>query len=150
MSVFAIGRSRDHEINDIVERYRNRCPWDISLDELTVRNALSGPKLKQAEGELLIRALADDDVIVALDEHGRNLSSTDFAEQIQDWQNQSRQRLSILIGGADGLESNLTQRAHLVLALGRMTWPHLLVRVMIMEQLYRASMILAGHPYHRE
>jgi 23S rRNA (pseudouridine1915-N3)-methyltransferase len=78
------------------------------------------------------------------------LSSRSFAARIGAWQQQSRSELAFLIGGPDGLAGALIERADLVLALGRMTWPHLLVRMLLAEQLYRASTILAGHPYHRE
>ena len=97
----------------------------------------------------MLAALPQGARVIALDETGRNLSSARFAEQIGRWRDAGGQDLAIVIGGAEGLAPALRDKADLVLALGTMTWPHLLVRGMIAEQLYRAQTILAGHPYHR-
>ena len=86
---------------------------------------------------------------VALDEHGRQLDSLAFARRLGEWQDQGRSEIAFLIGGPDGLAPSLLEQADAVIALGSMTWPHRLVRVLLAEQLYRASAILAGHPYHR-
>jgi 23S rRNA (pseudouridine1915-N3)-methyltransferase len=102
------------------------------------------------EGARLSNALSREAVLIALDENGRNLTSRALAARIGAWQRQGRSELAFLIGGPDGLDPALLERADLVLALGRMTWPHRLVRVLLAEQLYRAATILAGHPYHRD
>jgi 23S rRNA (pseudouridine1915-N3)-methyltransferase len=102
------------------------------------------------EAERLAGAISRDAVVIALDENGRNLTSRALANRIGAWQTQGRSEFAFLVGGPDGLDPALIQRADLVLALGRMTWPHRLVRVLLAEQLYRAGTILAGHPYHRE
>jgi 23S rRNA (pseudouridine1915-N3)-methyltransferase len=86
---------------------------------------------------------------VALDEAGRQLDSAGLARRIARWQDQGHGTLAFVIGGPDGLASSVLDRAEATLAFGRMTWPHRLVRVMLAEQLYRASTILSGHPYHR-
>ena len=88
-------------------------------------------------------------MICALDERGKQMSSPDFAHQLGRWRDDGRGELACLIGGADGLDASLVARADLTLSLGRMVWPHMLARVMLTEQLYRAASILAGAPYHR-
>lgn len=102
-----------------------------------------------AEAALLDRACPAGALRLALDERGRMLSSPDFAQALARWRDSGRSDLAILIGGADGLDPALRDRSDALLSFGPMVWPHLLVRVMIAEQLYRASSILAGAPYHR-
>jgi 23S rRNA (pseudouridine1915-N3)-methyltransferase len=106
----------------------------------------TGPR---PEAEALTRALPDGAALVALDERGRMLSSPDLALRIAALRDAGTQDLGFLIGGADGLDPALRDRAALVLSLGPMVWPHMLARVMLAEQLYRAATILAGTPYHR-
>ena len=86
--------------------------------------------------------------IIALDERGKDLTSVGLSQQLMAWQQDGRDT-AFLIGGADGLDDALVKQADLVLSFGAMTWPHMLVRVMLAEQLYRAATILQGHPYHR-
>jgi 23S rRNA (pseudouridine1915-N3)-methyltransferase len=88
--------------------------------------------------------------MVALDERGRDLTSRDLADQIAAWRRDGQRDLAFLVGGPDGLDDAVLARADLTLALGRMTWPHRLVPALLAEQLYRASTILTGHPYHRD
>ena len=102
------------------------------------------------EAELLLAAVPDDALLVALDERGKALTSAAFAERLQRWRIEGPKSLAFVIGGADGLPQPVVQRARFALSLGAMTWPHLLARILLLEQLYRAQQILAGHPYHRE
>lgn len=104
---------------------------------------------RQAEGEALLRVGAAEKRVV-LDERGRQLSSMAFAETLGAWRDAGVADAAFLIGGADGHDPILREAADLVLSFGAMTWPHALARLMLVEQLYRASTILAGHPYHRE
>ena len=106
-------------------------------------------ELKRLEADLLLAAVPNAAMIVALDERGTTLSSERFAERMGLWRDQGVGDVAFLIGGADGHGEAVGKRADLMLALGPMTWPHLMVRAMIAEQLYRAQQILAGHPYHR-
>jgi 23S rRNA (pseudouridine1915-N3)-methyltransferase len=87
---------------------------------------------------------------VALDERGEGWSSRGIADRIVAWRDRGTSELAFAIGGADGLDAAVLDRAAAVLSLGPMTWPHLLVRSMLLEQLYRAQQIIAGHPYHRD
>ncbi len=102
-----------------------------------------------AEAMLLRRAIPDGALVCTLDERGKLMSSPDFAEQIGHWRDQGRQDLTFVIGGADGIDPDLRAQADVSLSFGKMVWPHMLVRVMLAEQLYRAASILAGGPYHR-
>jgi 23S rRNA (pseudouridine1915-N3)-methyltransferase len=102
-----------------------------------------------AEGELLARAVPAGAVLVVLDERGKTLSSPELAAQLAMWRDGGRQDAAFVIGGADGIDPALRARADLAISFGRMVWPHMLVRVMLAEQLYRATTILAGSPYHR-
>jgi 23S rRNA (pseudouridine1915-N3)-methyltransferase len=101
------------------------------------------------EGRLLLAAVPAGAVTVALDERGRALSSEELAGRLRRWADAGRRDAAFLIGGADGHGPELREGADLVLSLGPMVWPHMLVRVMLAEQLYRAASILAGTPYHR-
>jgi len=102
-----------------------------------------------AEADLLARAVPAGAVVVVLDERGQMLSSPELARRIADWHDAGRQDLAFVIGGADGLAPTWRDRADLALSLGHMVWPHLLVRVMLAEQIYRSATILSGSPYHR-
>jgi 23S rRNA (pseudouridine1915-N3)-methyltransferase len=102
-----------------------------------------------AEAALLARTIPEGAVLVALDERGAQLTSPEFAAVLADWRDRGRQDLALVIGGADGIDPSLRARADVAVAFGRMVWPHMLVRVMAAEQLYRAAGILAGTPYHR-
>jgi len=102
-----------------------------------------------AEGALLRRALPGGAVICTLDERGAQISSPDFAGKLAGWRDQGRGDLAIVIGGADGIDPGLRAEADFSLSFGKMVWPHMLARVMVAEQLYRAATILAGSPYHR-
>jgi len=104
---------------------------------------------KRAEAALLRKALPEGAVICALDERGRVMTSPDFAGMLADRRDQGRGDLAFVIGGADGIDASLVAEADMVLSFGAMVWPHMLVRVMLAEQLYRAASILAGSPYHR-
>ena len=102
-----------------------------------------------AEAALLERTVPSGALLVTLDERGRTMSSPDFAELLARWRDAGRQEAAFLIGGADGLAPALRDKADQSISFGQMVWPHMLVRVMLAEQLYRAASILAGAPYHR-
>ncbi len=102
-----------------------------------------------AEAELLARAVPAGAVLVTLDERGRVISSPEFAAQLARWRDAGRQDVAFVIGGADGIDPALRAKADFSISFGAMVWPHMLVRVMLAEQLYRAATILSGGPYHR-
>ncbi|MFN3282245.1 MAG: 23S rRNA (pseudouridine(1915)-N(3))-methyltransferase RlmH [Tabrizicola sp.] len=103
----------------------------------------------EAEAALIARTIPDGAFAVALDERGRTLASPDFARMIAQMRDGGRQDMAFLIGGADGLALSLRDRCDFALSFGPMVWPHMLARIMLAEQLYRAASILAGAPYHR-
>ena len=102
-----------------------------------------------AEADLLARAVPTGALLAVLDERGRALTSPEFAELLARWRDAGRQDAAFVIGGADGIDPALRGRAEFALSFGAMVWPHMLVRAMLAEQLYRAATILAGGPYHR-
>ena len=106
--------------------------------------------MQEEEASQLLALVPDGAIAVVLDERGKALSSADFANRIGTWRDDGIRDIIFMIGGADGHHERVRNRADLLFSLGRATWPHMLVRGMIAEQLYRAQQILAGHPYHRE
>jgi 23S rRNA (pseudouridine1915-N3)-methyltransferase len=121
-----------------------------AIVELEEKKTLPPAQLKAREAELILAALPAGALLVALDEKGVGWSSRELAERLAAWRDQGVATLAFAIGGAGGLGNAVTGRADAILSLGALTWPHLLVRGMLLEQLYRAQQILAGHPYHRD
>ncbi|HEY7690277.1 MAG TPA: 23S rRNA (pseudouridine(1915)-N(3))-methyltransferase RlmH [Dongiaceae bacterium] len=149
IAIAAVGKWKAGPEQALFEEYRKRLKWPVTLKEVEERRPLPPPQLKAREAELLLDAVpAKAAPLVALDERGKAFSSEALARQIAGWQ-QGGGEAAFIIGGAGGLDEAVRQRAGLLLSLGAMTWPHMLVRVMLIEQLYRAQQILAGHPYHR-
>jgi len=122
----------------------------VAIVELEVRQRLPAAALKPREAALILAALPARARLIALDERGAMWSSRVLAERLAAWRDQGLAELAFAIGGAEGLDTEVLDRAESTLSLGPMTWPHLLVRSLLLEQLYRAQQILAGHPYHRE
>ena len=153
LHIVAVGRLRGGAEAALVADYRDRAersgrPLGISAVSVIEVDERKGGT-KAAEAALIGRALPKGATLVALDERGRELASPDFAGRIAAWRDGGVQDLAFVIGGADGLDPALVARADLALSLGHMVWPHMLARVMLSEQIYRAMTILAGSPYHR-
>ena len=129
-----IGRSPEAELT---ERYLNRISWPTKVTELPERSGA-------------LPESATNAVTVVLDERGKALSSMDFAKKLEGWRDTGRREARFLIGAADGHEEELRGKADLLLSFGPATWPHMLARAMLAEQLFRATSILANHPYHRD
>jgi len=149
LTIRAIGQLKKGPEKVLVDHYQQRLHPKVTLQEFISRKPLSGPLLKTHEGELLLQDFPLQAVGIALDEKGELWSSQEFARYIEILQGQSIREVIFCIGGADGLSETVLSRCQYRLALGRMTWPHLLVRGLLMEQLYRCQQILANHPYHR-
>jgi 23S rRNA (pseudouridine1915-N3)-methyltransferase len=149
----AVGRLRSGPERDLVDDYLHRLdrvgrPLGLGpVAEHEVEDRRGGGMA--AEGALLARSVPDGAALCVLDERGKSLSSPEFALALAGWRDSGRQDAAFVIGGADGVDPALRARADLALSFGRMVWPHLLVRVMLAEQLYRAATILGGSPYHR-
>jgi 23S rRNA (pseudouridine1915-N3)-methyltransferase len=150
--LLAVGKAKAGPARALFEDYANRLRPPLELIEVEERRPRAAAEMKRREAELLRAALAKrpgKPLVVALDERGRSLDTAAFAQQLGRWRDSGVAELAFLIGGADGLDPDLVRTSELQLALGPMTWPHLLVRGLIAEQLYRAQQIMAGHPYHR-
>lgn len=152
ISIAAVGRLRAGPERNLVDDYLERFAktgraigfGPVSVLEVEDRKGLGS----EAEAALLERVLPAGAALVMLDERGAELDSPDFARRLAGWRDSARD-VCFVIGGADGLASSLRDRADLSISFGRMVWPHMLVRVMLAEQIYRAGQILAGTPYHR-
>jgi len=149
LTIAAIGRAGRGPERDLYEHYAGRIRWPLSLRELEEKKKLQAAQLIAREGELLLAAAPARATLVALDRRGKLLDSAAFASQLQRWRDGSVAEVAFLIGGADGHGDGVLKRANLVVSFGAMTWPHLLARAMLAEQIYRAQQLLAGHPYHR-
>ncbi len=153
LHICAVGRLRAGPERELVNDYLQRLdrtgrPLGLGpVTEHEVEDKKGGGMT--AEGLLLSRAIPDGAALCVMDERGKTLSSPEFAQVLAGWRDAGRQDAAFLIGGADGVDPALRGRADLTLSFGRMVWPHMLVRVMLAEQMYRAATILAGSPYHR-
>jgi 23S rRNA (pseudouridine1915-N3)-methyltransferase len=154
--VAAIGRLKGPE-SELCERYRKRAAQtgralglrDVEVVEIRESRAAEADKRKLEESIALANVLPQGAAKILLDPKGENLDSEALAAHIGEWRTDNRPAAVFIIGGPDGLAETMSGQADLRLAFGAATWPHQLVRVMLLEQLYRATTILSGHPYHR-
>jgi 23S rRNA (pseudouridine1915-N3)-methyltransferase len=145
--IIAVGRQKSSPTQDLCEEYLKRIKWKVSLKEI---DAPKGSTSAQ-EAPLILKQLEKPAFIVALDERGETLTSPEFAKKLEQWQNQAPgNEVTFLIGGADGFDAEIRKKANFLMSFGKQTWPHMMVRVMLLEQVYRAQQISAGHPYHRQ
>ncbi len=149
LTIAAVGRAGRGPERDLYEHYAGRIRWPLTLREIEEKKKLPAAQLIAREGELLLGAVPARSTLVALDRRGKVLDSEAFAGRLGRWQDDGVGDVAFLIGGADGHGEPLLKTAGLILSFGVMTWPHLLARAMLAEQIYRAQQLLAGHPYHR-
>jgi len=148
--IAAIGRMKDGSPEaQLLKEYVKRLPWKITVKEFDIKHSDTVTR-QNKEAEALIAACEGHEKIIVMDERGRDLKSREFAAQFATWQQQGASSVAIIIGGPDGLTEDVRKKANLTLAFGKATWPHMMLRAMLMEQLYRASAILENHPYHRD
>jgi 23S rRNA (pseudouridine1915-N3)-methyltransferase len=155
--VISIGRLKQGPERELAERYRERFDdlgrklgfRGLEIHEIPESRARDAATRIAEEATAISAAIPEKSVLVALDERGDNIDSAAFARHLGRWRDDQAASAVFAIGGADGLSPDLRRRAKLRLAFGSATWPHQLVRVMLLEQIYRAATILAGHPYHR-
>jgi 23S rRNA (pseudouridine1915-N3)-methyltransferase len=155
--VAAVGRLKQGPETELSERYRKRAVQtgrqlglrDIEVIEIRESRAGDAPKRMLEESIALATVIPKDAAVVLLDPRGQNVDSAGLASHLATWRANGRPAIVFLIGGADGLAPTVCDKAELRLSFGTATWPHQLVRVMLLEQLYRATTILTGHPYHR-
>lgn len=141
--LIAVGKMKSGPFKDLFDDYRKRLTGRFDMSELDAR--ATGDEHKK-----ILLAIDDTKPLIVLDERGQNLSSKKMAETLAKILETRGGPLQFVIGGADGLNDGIRSRADLAISFGAMVWPHMLVRVMVMEQLYRCQQILSGHPYHRE
>jgi 23S rRNA (pseudouridine1915-N3)-methyltransferase len=155
--VAAVGRLKQGPERELAERYRKRAEQsgrgigmrEIEIVEIRESRAQDLERRLIEESIALATIIPDRAAVAILDERGDNLDSATFAATLRKWREEDRPAACFIIGGADGLAPNLRDRAKFSLSFGSATWPHQLVRIMLLEQIYRAVTILTGHPYHR-
>ena len=155
--IAAVGRLKQGPERELAERYRKRAADAGRGVGLTAFDVI---EIRESRADNVGRRMLEESIAIAnviperaatvlLDERGESVSSASFAGHLQGWRSQNRPAAVFIIGGADGLAPSLRERASLAIAFGAATWPHQLVRIMLLEQLYRAVTMLSGHPYHR-
>lgn len=157
ISIIAVGKMKNGPERDLVNRYLSRAKAsgkNLGLSEFNVielsESRATSPKSRKAEEAIsILKAIPEESHVVALDETGQSLTSQKFADLIAHNNDNGKKSLFFIIGGADGLDHSVRERAQLVLSFSPLTWPHQIVRLMLGEQLYRMTTILSRHPYHR-
>ena len=129
--------------------YQKRIHWPVNIIALESKHK-DPRKCQEDEAQKILKFLNNQAVIIAMDERGKSIPSLEFSKKIEGFAHEGRNHLQFVIGGADGLTSDVRKQAHMLVSFGKQTWPHALARVMLLEQIYRTQQILAGHPYHRE
>jgi 23S rRNA (pseudouridine1915-N3)-methyltransferase len=155
--IAAVGRMKQGPERDLAERYRKNAAQagrsvglqNVEIVEVKESRAGDAARRMLEESIAIANIIPERAVIAVLDQRGEDLDSAGFAGQLKNWRADNRTDAVFVIGGADGLAPALRDKANLRLSFGAATWPHQLVRIMLLEQLYRAVTILSGHPYHR-
>jgi 23S rRNA (pseudouridine1915-N3)-methyltransferase len=157
ITVAAVGKLKAGPERELFERFMKRAGASgralgltFAVREFSESRAASAELRKTQEAASLRAAVPAGSIVVALDERGKNLTSREFADRLDAWRDGGQANVVLAIGGPDGHAPDYLAAASLKVALGAMTWPHQLVRVMLAEQLYRTVTILSGHPYHRD
>ena len=158
VTLLAVGRMKKGPDTELAQRYLKRAEQagrqiglrGIEVVEIKESRASDAGKRMIEESIALANVIPDDAVTIMLDERGDSLSSADFAGHLQKWRDSGVPAAVFIVGGPDGLAQSLRDKAKLKLAFGAATWPHQMVRIMLLEQIYRAITILSGHPYHRD
>ena len=143
IEILVAGRLKKGAFADLRDEYLKRMTWPVTITEVEGRSA-------EEEQSRLIEKIKPQSVLIALDEKGKVFSSREFSAKLSEFSTQGQTDIQFLIGGADGLNDDIRKRARFLLAFGPQTWPHMMVRVMLLEQIYRTQQIIAGHPYHRD
>jgi 23S rRNA (pseudouridine1915-N3)-methyltransferase len=155
--VAAVGRLKQGPERELAERYRKRAAEAgrsaglsaVDVIEIKESRAADAARRMVEESIAIANIIPERAVTVILDARGKSINSAAFAGRLQEWRQQNKPAVVFIIGAADGLAPSLREKASLAISFGTATWPHQLVRVMLLEQLYRAVTILSGHPYHR-
>ncbi len=149
IDLIVVGKVKKGPWRDLIDDYVKRTKWSLNLIE--VESKYTDPKTQQDhEQRLILDKLDTDSFVIVLDERGDGLRSLDFSQTLSKIRDTGSDKLTFLIGGAEGFTDDIRNKANMLLSFGQQTWPHVMVRVMLLEQIYRAQQIIAGHPYHRE
>ena len=149
ITIAAVGRLKSGPEKHLWDDYARRLTWPVQLREVAEKKPLSPKQMREKEGALLLEKVPSGAMVIALDQSGKPFSSNRFAQHFQAWMTDGVRDVTFLVGGSDGLSPETLTRAHLRLSMGKQTWPHLLARCMLLEQIYRAQCILGNHPYHK-
>lgn len=145
ITLAAIGKMKSCPERELFDGYVKRLPWKLTLKERDAKKSRG----REEETAWLLDQVSACHRLMVLDERGKSVSSEQLASTIGQWQQQGSSSIGIIIGGADGLDQAQLKPADLIVSFGQLTWPHMLVRPMLAEQLYRIHTLLIGHPYHR-
>ncbi len=149
IDVICIANIKNNAFADLISMYERRINWSLNI--IPLESKYKDPKKCQGdEANKILKHINNQAVIITLDEKGKPYSSIQFSSKLQQFAYDGRNHIQFIIGGADGLTQEIRKKSDLILSFGSQTWPHALARVMLLEQIYRAQQILAGHPYHRE
>lgn len=143
IQIVAVGVLKKSPEKDLFDQYAKRLSYKIKVIEIDSRQDV------QPSTSTYLKFISEKDIIIVLDENGKNFSSRDFAQKLESF-SQTGKTISFVIGGADGIPKEIKDLANFNLSFGNLTWPHLLVRSLLIEQLYRVQQIMRNHPYHRD
>jgi 23S rRNA (pseudouridine1915-N3)-methyltransferase len=149
IDLITVGRMKNDELAAIANDYYERIRWPIKVHEITSGKE-DATKRHAAEMQKILDKLDNHAFVVILDERGNGLKSLDFADTLQKLRDAGGDKVQFIIGGAEGLSDEVRNQASFLLSFGQQTWPHLLTRIMLLEQIYRAQTIIDGHPYHKQ
>ena len=155
INLLCIGKTDDKEIKNLINYYLTRLPrhWNFEITEIpNVKNArnLTPDLLKKEEAKLFLNIIENTDLVVLLDEKGKQFASREFAQKLDSYQNNSIKKICFLVGGAYGFSEEMYQRANEKISISKMTFTHQMIRLFFVEQIYRADQILQGKPYHND
>ncbi len=151
ITIISISKFENSHFKTIFQDYQKRLP-NLTLKEIEFKKTKSMPieKIKEQESNLILKNLNKNSIIISLDENGIQYKSTEFAKLLENYSINGNSNIDFIIGGAFGLSKNILEKSHKIISLGKMTFAHLMVRIMLIEQIYRANSIISGHPYHKE
>lgn len=155
INLLCIGKTDDKEIKNLINYYLTRLPrhWNFEITEIPdVKNArnLTPDLLKKEEAKLFLNIIENTDLVVLLDEKGKQFTSREFAQKLDSYQNNSIKKICFFVGGAYGFSEEMYQRANEKISISKMTFTHQMIRLFFVEQIYRADQILQGKPYHND
>ncbi len=145
ITIIAVGKNSKSSLLDLYNEYKKRINWKVDLKEITSKNLNNEQENKQ-----ILSLIPDKAIVIALDEKGKSMPSSNFADKFKKWQLDGFTNICFIIGGADGINNDVRDKANMLISFGEQTWPHMMVRSMLIEQIYRTQQILIGHPYHRQ